>query len=239
MNLIQKKIFIFVDPPTEFICNRNSTCGCSSVPVIFYDSPDASATDEANVARIVGGESAQPYSWPWIVSVRLDFLEHICGGSIINEEWILTAAHCFLFPNLTKIHIGIHQLAERAPQIRTVQQVIRHPRFVPPPQHINDIALLRLETPLNLSALGIQGGITCLPVQSYDLDYPRPGTRLAVIGWGATRYGGSLASTLQQVRVITLDNNDRRCINASYDQERQFCAMVDGGGKDSCQGKLQ
>ncbi len=53
---------------------------------------------------------------------------------------------------------------------------------------------------------------------------------------GTLSSGGSPATKLRQVRVITLANDDWRCINASYDKQRQFCAMVDGGGKDSCQG---
>lgn len=52
--------------------------------------------------RIVGGEEARPNSWPWQVSiqakkpVRFDWRRHICGGTLINKEWVLSAAHCFI-----------------------------------------------------------------------------------------------------------------------------------------------
>ena len=52
--------------------------------------------------RIVGGEEASPNCWPWQVSiqakkpVRFDWRRHICGGTLINKEWVLSAAHCFI-----------------------------------------------------------------------------------------------------------------------------------------------
>ncbi|TKC36079.1 hypothetical protein EI555_007781, partial [Monodon monoceros] len=46
------------------------------------------------VPRVVGGEMASVDSWPWQVSIQYD-KQHICGGSILDPHWILTAAHCF------------------------------------------------------------------------------------------------------------------------------------------------
>ena len=111
--------------------------------------------------------------------------------------------------------------------------------YIPSPKFINDIALVRLSSPVDRTLPGVNPGIPCLPAQSNDLNYPRAGTTLAVVGWGRVFSGGPQSATLRQVRVVTLDNDDWRCSNAIHDRQRQFCAMVNGGGKDACQGKTK
>lgn len=44
-------------------------------------------------ARVINGQNASPHSWPWQISLRVNG-RHICGGSLIRNDWVLTAAHC-------------------------------------------------------------------------------------------------------------------------------------------------
>jgi len=45
------------------------------------------------MTRVTGGIEAVPHSWPWMISIEADGT-HNCGGSLINNQWILSAAHC-------------------------------------------------------------------------------------------------------------------------------------------------
>ncbi|UJR23919.1 hypothetical protein I4U23_026891 [Adineta vaga] len=224
-------------PPIPFQCNTSSTCGCSSTPVIFHDEPPfPSETHRRVQGRIVGGENAQAHSWPWVVSLRSVFKTHFCGGTLLDDQWVLTAAHCLPSPSGVTIHVGVHNETHPSPHISAIATYIIHPDYIPPPQYVNDIALIRLANPVNFTALKNHAGMTCIPSRIAGIDYPKVGTRLAVIGWGRFVYGGGRPQVLRQVRVNTIANDDRRCLNSIINPERQFCALVDGGGKDSCQG---
>lgn len=224
-------ILIVIGPPTSFKCKSSYRCGCSATSVIFHDKPPFSTfVDRAIQGRIVGGENAQAHSWPWIVSLR-KFQQHFCGGSLLNEEWVLTAAHCLTDTTDITVHIGVHQRTSFGSQIRSINRVIMHPEYQSAPIRVNDIALFRLSASVRITMDDI--GRACLPRKT---DYPIVGTELAVIGWGRLLHNGPEPEVLRQVRVKRIDNDDKRCQRTITDKHGQFCAMIDGGGKDSCQG---
>lgn len=86
--------------------------------------------------RIFGGQDADPMEFPWQVSLQMRFLDnHICGGSLIGEEWVLTAAHCFgrsRFPFHWKVQLGEHSLRVKEPTEREffVKKVSLLPFFI-------------------------------------------------------------------------------------------------------------
>ena len=71
------------------------------IPTSECGKPEIDAISFADFDRIVGGREAVHGSWPWMVDLQNKIIEpngHTCGGSLINAQWVLTAAHCFGSP---------------------------------------------------------------------------------------------------------------------------------------------
>ena len=152
--------------------------------------------------RIVGGVNAQKGEFPWQVSWRFSkdpgttADRHICGGSILNENWILTAAHCvdinsggvsYKDPKYFKALVGEYNLKVDEPEERKIQikEIVIHPNWDSSTIN-NDIALARLETPLNFD--GNEKHLT--PICVGDSRLPNLDDRSVVnSGWGLTQNG--------------------------------------------------
>ncbi|XP_015265198.1 PREDICTED: trypsin-like [Gekko japonicus] len=175
--------------------------------------------------RIIGGYPCNPHSQPWQAYVTG---QYVCGGTLINPSWVVTAAHCYS-GNLV-VRLGEHNLRYRegAERIRNVVRIIQHPWFDRRTLN-NDIMLLKLETPVpidwNIRPLR-------LPVQCSNA-----GTQCLVSGWGTVSSPQtSFPDVLQcaNVRIISR----QRCAN-SYPRritDNMICAGILEGGVDSCQG---
>ncbi len=216
-------------PPVFYPCNRTSTCGCGVVPVVLTPS------------RIVGGENALGYSWPMIVSLRLfDEDSHWCGGSILSDSYILTAAHCLYEyvsnpPVDLTIAVGMTNLSDPKQIRRTVDHIYIHPNYTGEEDSFrHDIAVLHLNQSLTTESNPFLTKTCIHRVNPPTLNnqYIRNGTRLTVIGWGTRQPDVSDGPTiLQQVEVYAIDFNDSICRGAMKDTEIQFCAGLAEGGK--------
>ncbi|XP_041434057.1 serine protease 27-like, partial [Xenopus laevis] len=192
-------------------------------------------------SRIVGGSNATDGEWPWQISSGFKG-SHICGGSVISNRWILTAAHCFensWSPSDYEVQLGAYQLFQTSPNeiISSVERIIVNSEYVHPSNGA-DIALLNLTSPITYTKYILP---ICLPSTS---DSFNEGMECWVTGWGTTVYEAK-PHTLQEVmtplisrascnQMYHLDSQTSASIEISPSD--QICAGFAAGQKDSCQG---
>ncbi|KAJ1523789.1 hypothetical protein ONE63_001620 [Megalurothrips usitatus] len=183
--------------------------------------------------QIVGGTSADikefGHQVSWLRAGR-----HMCGGSIISPEFVLTAAHCCVEVNLniSEVVAGSTIIpAKGHGQTTQIAEVFAHPDF-DPQSYTSDIAILRLSPPLRLDDV-----VKAIAIVEPD-HAPRTGDAVFVTGWGKlSEFSTSAATILQKVKVQMKDYDTCRAKYAEIPMlltDTTFCAAADG--KDACQG---
>ncbi|XP_034001432.1 transmembrane protease serine 3-like isoform X2 [Trematomus bernacchii] len=185
-----------------------------------------------NNPRIMGGQNVAAGSWPWVASIQANG-KHRCGGSLISDMWVLTAASCSFYNPLTMtVVLGLESMS--GPNLnnvsKAIDKIIVHPmyNFF---DNDNDMALLKLSSPVNFTDY-IQP--VCLASANSTF---YTGVSSWVVGFGANSSGGPYADTLQEVRVSVVGNNECKCSKqySPYITDTTICAVFRSGGNDSCQ----
>ncbi|KAJ8335038.1 hypothetical protein SKAU_G00406770 [Synaphobranchus kaupii] len=174
--------------------------------------------------KIVGGYECEPHSQPWQVSLHSGY--HFCGGSLVNENWVVSAAHCY--KSHIELRLGEHSIRvpEGTEQFISSSRVIRHPSY--DSWNINnDIMLIKLSHPATLNDAVRPVG---LPIRCADV-----GTRCTVSGWGDTMTSND-GTRLQCLDIPILSDWDCEISYPGMITPSMFCAGYLQGGKGSCQG---
>jgi len=209
--------------------------------------PALATTAEPTIStRIVGGTQSSSEQWPSVVSIKYKAYKdgHFCGGSLISEQWVLTAAHCMFDGQNLPLNayeivatVGEYDLNSSPLTPSTnISQIYTHPDYDPTSVN-NDIALLKLSSPVSNSTISLIN----LDDTAYLIAQQNPAT---VIGWGSTiAYDPDQIVTpeypdiLREVEVPL--NTDQQCsdsLGSIYTKQMICAGNIEEGGVDACQG---
>ncbi|XP_069102568.1 chymotrypsinogen A-like [Argopecten irradians] len=169
--------------------------------------------------KIVGGTIASPGEYPWQVSLRYAG-QHMCGGTLISDQWVLTATHCFEDTGTSHwtVATGIHDRNHiYTSQVHRAVNVISHSGYNKVTHH-NDITLVKLEKPIDLTSTNVR--TACLPQHSEIFD----NKMCTATGWGTTFLGGQTTRYLEEIDLPIIANAQCRYIMGSAVTNSNICA---------------
>jgi secreted trypsin-like serine protease len=195
--------------------------------------------------RIVGGQDATRNQFPYQISLQrrviLSLYSHICGGSILSTNWVLTAAHCTHGTAAGNLRViaGILLLNDAniaGQQTRDASQIINHPSYPGGNQVApNDISLVRLATPLSYT-------INVQPIAIPQQGHSSRGTGV-LSGWGLLRSGGSTPNHLQFANLPVVPETECNAIltsllgsNNPFSIALNLCSGTVLGFESACNG---
>lgn len=197
---------------------------------------------------VAAGIVAQKNSWPWMALLgerKENVTRWYCGGVLINEQWVLSALHCFFRHAANVVRLSEHDYGddnEGAYEIDfDVETIVYYPDFKRPEAY-HDLALLKLSSPVTIENTTAP---VCLP-WGREMDSDMLNKTATISGWGDTEYGGFPSTILQEANVTVFESEqcDRSYSHLPHYpstwpkgiQHETLCAGDPDGGRDACQG---
>ncbi|XP_072341536.1 serine protease 27-like [Scyliorhinus torazame] len=192
-------------------------------------------------SRIVGGKDAEHGNWPWMVSIHI-FNQHICGGTLISNAWVLTSANCIDIKKLTSyiVYFGRHKQEDKNPNeiYSTIKSVFAHQLFNSHNLDYN-IALLRINQSIMYTDYIMP---VCLPASTLQVHCT---AKMWITGWGDI--GPTTHPVIPEtLAVVDIEMIKRSKCQAKYQKmtrdlslritDRMLCAGSEDGSKDACHG---
>ncbi|XP_004690229.1 PREDICTED: chymotrypsinogen B-like [Condylura cristata] len=208
----------------------------------FGSGAPASDLELSITPRIINGTDAVPGAWPWHVSLQSPTGFPLCGGSLINSKWVITAAHCSVTTsNLVMAGQYDRRSFKDDIQLVKISKIFRHPKFKYS-KAVNDIALLKLVVPFHWSKT-----VSPIALPSVD-DMFRAGTLCAIMGWGDTQPNvRETPGKLQEATMPLLSTAECKRYLGNIYKDSMICAGTNGvcnydgdsGGSLACKVKGQ
>lgn len=190
---------------------------------------------ETTLHRIIGGKPSTKGERPWMAALTING-QQFCGGSLIDKQWVLTAAHCIEDIQANEmsgfnVRLNVNDLAN-ANEGETIAVAAMYSHASYSEGAAADIALLKLAKPATVDPIAIADS-------DFMNSHARPGTSTTVSGWGNRSSSGSdFSSKLHQVSIPLVSReqcNGPKAYNGQI-ADTEICAGLAAGGKDSCQG---